>query len=150
MRQIKLRAWLRKHAIIINVYVLDQTGNAGTGTHFEKSKGYSELGGENGGQFVFNIDDAILLEFTGKQDINKNDIYEGHIIKLSADSYSEKLGKADKSWTVYVHYSEAKACFLMSTNDNALTWKFDDTDFNGQPFKREILGNIYQNSDLLK
>ena len=131
MREIKFRAWMKNEGIMLSVYVFDQTGNAGRGTHFKTSKGHSG----HGAQFVFNIDDAYLMQFTGLLDKNGKEIYEGDIL---SDRYQQKskvyFGNGDKThvgWCQEYIESSTK-CFL------------DHAD------KREIIGNIYENPELFK
>lgn len=130
MRQIKLRAWLRDVGIMLNVYVLDQTGDAGKGTHFPRSRGWSE----HGGDFVFNIDDADLMQFTRLQ-ILKQQVWEGDILKFELEDGQVEIG--------VVRFADGG--FWTSQKEGDSEELLSDEIAFYQP---EIIGNIYQHPEL--
>lgn len=146
MREIKFKAWLKNEGIMLSVYVLDQTGNAGRGTHFPKSKGFSE----HGAQFVFNIDDAELRQFTGLLDKNGKEIYEGDILRISnfnmvghEDTQSGSPVEIFEDIDCEVSFEDGGFCFIDEDKGQIPLFAINEDDY-------EILGNIYQNPDLLK
>ena len=88
----------------------------------------------------FDIEDMILMQYTGLKDKNGKEIYEGDIIKVI---YKDEI-------EIYsVIYDESFCCFRMVTvkdfpNDNFLDFADEERDLY------EVIGNIYENTELLK
>jgi uncharacterized phage protein (TIGR01671 family) len=84
----------------------------------------------------------ILLQFTGLKDKSGKDIYEGDIMTEMKNSLPCKVigGKNLSVWVVW--------------NDKFGCWELDDNNKNGEysiTYKNwEIIGNIYENQELLK
>ena len=87
------------------------------------------------------FDDSILVpcQFTGLKDTNGKDIYEGDIIQLEGSPISYSIEWDKYQWAINAH--------------GALGY---DPDWNIQPFnhcvyeRAIVIGNIFENSDLLK
>lgn len=83
-----------------------------------------------GKPMAYSVRPETIGQFTGLQDKNRNDIYEGHIFKWG-------------SYTGQVVFKEG--CFVFETNSN---YSMTMRDHNTNEF--EVIGNIYENPDLLK
>lgn len=76
-----------------------------------------------------------LMQFTGLKDKNGKEIYEGDILAWKS-KYSEKIDQATVFW---------------DGNVAAFNWKMPGLNFNKGGIRHfEIIGNIYENPELLK
>ena len=93
--------------------------------------------------FVF--DEIKLMQSTGRKDTSENEIFAGDILKVT----DKNEGK--DSWFEVVSYNEEKAMFVtdeVNKNSNIPAtplYSLFDTDL----FIVEIVGNIYENSELV-
>jgi uncharacterized phage protein (TIGR01671 family) len=116
MREIKFRAYVKFLNEIQNVVELFRSGKVIT----------------DGYDYALAHDDIILMQFTGLQDINGADIYEGDIVQ-SVDYYPSEIV-----------YSEYKACFL--AGDLVIA----DGGCYRTSNRWEVIGNIHENPELLE
>jgi uncharacterized phage protein (TIGR01671 family) len=85
-----------------------------------------------------NMDRNILMQYTGLKDKNKKEIFEGDILK-SILSYN------GKEKILIVYWSEPVAGFMLNDINHSFGWEF------GLSFRTlEVIGNIYENPELLK
>lgn len=90
--------------------------------------------------------DYPLMQFTGLQDIKGKDVYEGDIVNIYGGFGYLKNGEG-----VNANYIVSfKTCeYLLFRHDIKLTWgrlsRLEEMNYNC-----EIIGNIYENSELLK
>ena len=75
----------------------------------------------------------ILMQYTGLKDKNGKEIYEGDIIEVLNEE--EYIGDA-----VVVSVEFKNGCFV----DSFFHWAFN----NIKEYKREVIGNIYENLEL--
>lgn len=87
-------------------------------------------------------DEVILMQSTGLHDKNGKEIFEGDILKVANN---------DSSWFEVVKYDHEKAMFI--SKEVNLKYEVPETPlydlFSPYPFKVEVIGNIWENPDLL-
>lgn len=88
------------------------------------------------------IDKIVLMQSTGLFDKNGKDIFEGDILKVANN---------DSSWFEVVKYDHDKAMFI--SKEVNLKYEVPETPlydlFSPYLFKVEVIGNIWENRDLL-
>ena len=141
MREIKFRAWDKSKNTFINYNVLCFSKE---GFGYAKPLGYSNMS---------NPDNLEIIQYTGLKDKNGKEIYEGDIVKINDKLYtvtyeigSFMLVKCSEETDMY---EEFKNCW----NDNVyplsqLYWENDCEE--DCIYQLEIVGNIYENKDLLE
>ena len=122
MREIKFRAWDKEYKSMHEASYIDW---------HENEVGYDK------GNYYTNLDSCILMQYTGLKDINGKEIYESDIVRCMLGehwNYKETIG------TVLFHCGE---------------WALEE---KGSMFFKiklyrckeiEIIGNIYENPELL-
>ena len=87
--------------------------------------------------------ELILMQSTGLKDKNGKEIFEGDILKVANN---------DSSWFEVVKYDHDKAMFI--SKEVNLKYEVPETPlydlFSPYPFKVEVIGNIYENPELLE
>lgn len=131
-REIKFRAWLKLPKQMIEIERFDFFDRSlADDTMLDSEKGYD-------------FDSVELMQFTGLKDMNGKEIYEGDIVKINhpkdkTGDFTNKLGR--------VFYWEEEAGFFHG--------HCSVKNGSGRPPKKmfeycEVVGNIYENPELLK
>lgn len=134
MANLKYRAWDKELQTMLDVSLIDFKKRVLVGEHWR-------FGGTN----FMSFDEIELMQSAGRKDTSENEIFAGDILKV----IDKNEGK--DSWFEVVSYSEEKAMFVTDEiNKNfkvpaAPLYSLFDTDL----FIVEIVGNIYENSELV-
>ena len=132
MREIKFRAWDKELNFMINIkrYKIDFNG---------------QVLFDNNDKELYNQTNKIeLMQYTGLKDKNDVDIYEGDIVSFTLfdcfDNDMQHIGKIlFNNGAFYIEYMDKSElynsllCYVISQDDEF-----------------EVIGNIYENSDVLK
>lgn len=124
MREIKFRAWLKEHKSMKDVMEID----------IDNQTIFYYWFGDHDGHFE-NFNKIDLMQYTGLEDKNNKEIYEGDIVKLRANHGIGVVKYYDEWGAFVVEYVKSKPLAVLGMN----YYKEDI----------EILGNIYENSELL-
>ena len=121
MREIEFRAWLKNEKKIVDVFVLafDNQGIE-----------YLDEVGDIKRELFDNIE---LIQYTGIKDKNDKKIFEGDIVKC-------KIGNVD--FEGYVYFYGGRFEFIDFEDD-------EETEFLCYCDDLEVIGNIYENPELL-
>ena len=126
MREIKFRAWHKKRKRWYHV------------SHWHKGDAVdsiTNLAGFNRDETLFVGEDIALMQYTGQEDKNGKEIYEGDIGKPRSRFTS----------TLWVAYWDERVCqFRVCANGDR---QFDKT--HTVDWIDEVIGNIYENPELL-
>ena len=124
MREIKFRAWLKEKKIIGKVLGIDI---------LHKEIYFSN---ENINCYEYTeFKDIELMQYTGLKDMREKEIYEGDIVKLRANHGIGVVKYYDEWGAFVVEYIKPRPLSVLGIN-----YYKEDT---------EILGNIYENPELL-
>lgn len=136
MRQIKFRAWDKNNQRMID---LGTYGALKRTLQGEAKLVFGENFHDDFIDFGIDVKDFELMQFTGLQDRNGKDIYEGDILRLESSYH--------KTYEVYWNDDRWGLRHGNEDYDNGDYYRGDDIN-NWHEF--EIVGNIYANPDLLK
>jgi uncharacterized phage protein (TIGR01671 family) len=166
MREIKFRAWVKKlknpdYQKWVKDKVIDR--NIGAIAQYQKETGKTLADGfvagmdnnihisnngkvmqlEGGWDYFGDIEDAIIMQYTGLKDKNGKEIYEGDILKYY---YQSALSMPMQETIKFFNVVFDKGQFLQWENGDCKEACDIWYDWN----ELEIIGNIYENKDLIK
>lgn len=98
--------------------------------------------------FFNTIKDAdIIMQFTGLTDKNGKDVYDGDIVRIHNYKTDFKNGEPNIDWRVFeVKYNQ----YLWAFSNDVIYMPISHYDLNTlEPYDIEIIGNIYENPELL-
>ena len=131
MREFKFKFWNKK-----NSQFLQNTDNGVDQTIFD----LWDWAGVMGTCTLFPMDDYVFLQYTGLTDKNKKEIYEGDILDFTARY--KQTGPVE-----VIYYGGSFGCVV--TDDGGLK-EFWALNHIVQQHYPEIIGNIFENPELLK
>lgn len=128
MREIKFRAWLKYGKEIVDVEEID---------FMNEVINYIDNDYENNEQEIIGayFENIELMQYTELKDKNNKEIYEGDIVKLRANHGIGVIKYYDEWGAFVVEYIKPRPLAMLGIN----YYKEDI----------EVLGNIYQNPELL-
>lgn len=125
MREIKFRVWDTYNKEMLDVQELDYADSY-NGQPMIRTTMYNDY---------FDTEEMILMQYTGLKDKNGKEIYEGDIVEIIRPCILER--------------GEVKfinGCFAIKSKDTLLM--LYQCEINN--FKLKVIGNIYENPELLK
>lgn len=135
MREIKFRVWDVNNKEMLDLEEL----------HYEYEKMSIRTTMYND---YFDIEDMILMQYTGLHDKNGKEIYEGDIVKRLEYSVEEQLHVM--SDIGQIKFLEGSYGFYKSKGNMYLFNSLHDELEYGELQYYEVIGNIYENSNLLE
>ena len=146
-REIKFRAWDKKHKRFLNHNDVETRVDIKT-SHVNST--------QKGAFTLFDDIDLIFTQFTGLKDKNDKEIYEGDIVKHTYRVWmdSGSCGQARYSNTGEVFYCVELGAFEIKRqgggSPNFTLFVCDKMPDGSEPETNEVIGNIYENPELLK
>ena len=133
MREIKFRAWDKKTQVLNRVTLL--------GLHYDLQPDPPVYGMSDDIDGVRYYSDVDLMQYTSLKDKNGVEIYEGDIVEYDSGTKAKVIFK-EGCFVGYDGYA--------TSSDEAYLLLVAKEDPFGPDFRLEVIGNIYENPDLLE
>lgn len=137
MRIIKYRAWRtdEKYMVTSDVGALTALRNCYGNKGLAEQAGFSNIDNQP------NPDRFILMQYTGRKDINDKEIFEGDIVSFD-DCRSTESGYCERGCIGVVEWCNETVSFEVSNRLSAESYEVLD--------ECVVIGNIYENPELLE
>ncbi len=137
MRIIKYRAWRtdEKYMVTSDVGALTALRNCYGNKGLAEQAGFSNIDNQP------NPDRFILMQYTGRKDINDKEIFEGDIVSFD-DCTSTESGYCERGCIGVVEWCNETVSFEVSNRLSAESYEVLD--------ECVVIGNIYENPELLE
>ena len=150
MREIKFRAWFSKQQKMVNVEEMEIYNGGVTvkaKTDWEKGGWYTQLRGATNRKTVAlgstrQVPRVILMQYIGVKDKNGVDVYDGDIVQVKADDYELVISEVKWGEVEYPAFDLPKYDGY-GMNAFAAIYHSDPKE------TIEVIGNIYENPDLI-
>ena len=139
MKQLKFRAWIKPQKKMLPVIDLHWDYDGELESCLIEGASKNDYGDTERGIYV-PITECELMQFTGLYDKNGKEIYEGDMLKF-IDIFGENRVSEVKTIDKLIIASYFSITQQMSWNKTNEDWITES---------REIIGNIYENKELLK
>lgn len=123
----KFRAWLKQYNVMV-----DDVSDL---TFFEGNLKFIGRRTVGGVSFQYSVEEIELMQSTGLKDKNSKEIFEGDIVKMAKDVYSDL--------TYYEIVRHRGGAYRLESNQHGCELWLRHTNC-------EVIGNIYENQELLE
>ena len=148
MREIKFRAWDKKHKKMLEGYK-HPYGHSGLWLNIETGNLTHIQRGEEGVECsIYEFKDVLLMQYTGLKDKNGVEIYEGDIIGYPNQSFKSIVRFGSYLFTGG-EYGESGIGFYLEMYNKGIKKSMEGGIFNHPSVKDVVIGNIYENPELL-
>lgn len=138
MREIKFRAWIKKESRMAEVQNLGQNGKSIVVDDSDMDGTYNRHFGSNKYE---------LMQYTGLKDENEKEIYEGDIVSIPSAQVRDFTDDTPTQRIIKWNDEDCQFTFYkLDGKKQTSGWCFRQQILN----QSEIIGNIYENPELLK